>query len=242
MLNKFSERKVSPMLKIDEASPAPIQTGAQAYYWGACTGLNVPAGWSSLSQPLEGFDFQPGVGSNDRVGRFMFLDHSTATLQVEYNAQSDNQQPLKFRAIVFKARRGTDPVGITYNPSQDLFLRPDGGVFGHATTGTRFTDIELQPLNKKDFIIIKDTKFILSPTLRSGAQETAAINRYPNTKTIRLYLNHKIKCEFRDDGANEPHNYDYRFGILIYAGEVGRDGLASGWDVNFRGTTLAYDN
>lgn len=242
MLNKFSERKISPMLKVDEGLPGPIQLGSQCYYWGACTGVNPPPGWSALPQPLEGFDFPSGTAGNERIGRFMYLDHSTGTIQVEYNAQNDNQNPVKFRCIVFKARRGTDPVGLTYNPAADLFLRPDGGTFGHGSSGIRFTDIELQPLNKKDFIIYKDVKFILSPTIRAGTAETAAINRYPNTKTIKLYLPHKIKCEFRDEGNFEPHNYDYRFGILIYAGEVGRDGLASGWEVNFRGSTCAFDN
>lgn len=240
-MNPMAERKLSAFTDQNEALPVPIAVGAQAYKYTVVLGNNSPSTWSGFS-PLGGFDFPQGTGNNDRDGRYMWLDKSTINFSVHMNPDARLSAPVQFRMIVFRARRVTTPTGVSYDPNLRLLLKPNGDGFGAGTSGINFNDLYLQPTNKRDWVIIRDQKFTLSPYLQDGTTATAAWQgRYPNFKTMRLVLPHKIKSSFSAT-TDEPDDYDYHYGIAIYAGRVGRDQNATGWEVNLRGTTSALDN
>ena len=148
--------------------------------------------------------------------------------------------------IVFKARRAYSPAGVSYNPANTLFLKENGDPFGHATGSINGQDLMLQPLNKRNWSILKDQKFMLQPpvtlTGSSFNPATTAIttsSKYPNEKTFFLQLPHQVKAHF---DVNEPDDYDYRWCVAIYAHSITRDTISNYWEVNYRGTTSALDN
>lgn len=243
--NKMSmgvaERKLSALTDINEGTPSAIALGALAYKYSFVLGSTSPSTWSGYT-PQGGFAFVQGTGNNQRDGRYMYLDKTTMNMSVHMNAQERLTAPTQFRMIIFRARRATTPTGVSYDPNLRLFLKPNGDGFGPGTAGTNFNDLYLQPTNKRDWIIVADKRFCLSPFLADGQTNTAAWQgQYPNFKNFRISLAHKKKSSFQGQ-TNEPDDYDYHYGVVILAGSVARDTVASGWEVNLRGTTTAIDS
>lgn len=236
------EKKLAALTNLDEAAPSPIAVGAQAYKYNIALGSSAPPTWSGGFTAIGGFTYPQGTDNNERDGRYMYLDHTTMSLSVHMNASERLTAPVQFRVIVFRARRVTTPTGISYDPNLRLLLAPNGNAYGPGTAGVNYNDLFLQPTNKRDWIIVKDTRFTLSPFLADGTQNTAAWQgKYPNYRTMRIKLNHKKKTSFQNT-SNEPDDYDYHYGVTIIAGSVGRDNIANGWEVNLRGTTTAIDS
>lgn len=242
-LSMFSEKKYKGLTDVDEDAPNQITVGSIAYWNGYVLGQTVPTTWISgigAWQPLDGFRFVQGIGNNSRDGRFMFLNNTTINCSVHMNSQPRNTPPVQFRMVVFKARRATTPTGVSYNPSETLFLDTNGNVQGH-NAGMVGNDLMLQPLNRRDWIIIQDRKFTLQAPLATATTESASFQgKYPSFRRMRLNFNHKIKSAF--GSTDQPEDYDYNFGIVIYASGVGRDVQADQWEFNLRGTTSAFDN
>lgn len=237
-----AEKKLSAVNTIDEGPAVPIAVGSQAYKYNWVLGTNVPGSWTGSYVPLRGFTYPQGTGSQQRDGRYMFLDKTTLNMSIHMNAKATLSAPTQFRMVLFRARRASTPTGISYDPNVKLFLNSSGVAFGTGTAGVNFNDLYLQPTNKRHWVIIADKKFTLSPFLRDGTANTAAWQgQYPNYKLFRLLLNHKKKTSFQSN-TNEPENYDYHYGCVIIAGRIGRDEVADGWEVNLRGTTSAIDN
>lgn len=240
-LSPMAERKLSPFTDQNEVASVPIAVGAQAYKYTVVLGNAAPSTWGGFN-PLAGFNFPAGTGLNQRDGRYMWLDKSTINMSVHMNPDTALGAPVQFRMVIFRARRVTTPTGVSYDPNLRLFLKPNGDGFGAGTAGTTFNDLYLQPTNKRDWIIIRDQRFTLSPLLRPSTTETAAWQgKYANFKMVRINLPHKIKSSF-SNASNEPDDYDFHYGIAIYAGRIGRDQNADDWEVNLRGTTSALDN
>jgi len=238
---KFSERKLSPWINLNEAAPSAIQTGAQAYYYAFTGGSVSPPAWTGFNA-LAGFAYKEGTASNERVGKYMFLDHTTLNMSVHMNQSSQNQPPTQFRVIVFKARRAMTPAGFTNDPGKTMFLNPAGGEIGHLVNNVNGNDLMLLPTNKRKFIIVQDRKFTLQAPMAQSTGETASFQgKYPTYKQMRIMLNHKAKTAFQNT-SNEPQDYDFYYGVLIYASNVARDIRADQWEVNLRGTTSAFDN
>lgn len=233
------ERKVSPITKFDEKAPNATAVGSQTYYSAYVLGSGPPTAWSGTWLALDGMAWAQGNGNNQRQGRFMFLDKTTLSLSIQMNNSLVVKSPIQFRMVVFRARRATTPTGIVIDPATALFLDSDGSNFGPLSSGKSFTDINLQPLNYKDFQICLDKRFTLSSHPRASSAEDLSFNmRYPVFKNFRLTMNHKCKTTF---SSQEPIDYDYKYGIIIMSGSVGRDELADNWEVNIRGATTALD-
>lgn len=241
-LAMFSEKKYKGLTDVDEDAPNQITTGSIAYWNGYVLGQTVPPTWIAgigAWQPLDGFRFVQGIGNNSRDGRFMFLNNTTINCEVHMNQQDRNTPPVQFRMICFKARRATTPTGVSYNPSDTLFLDTNGNVQG-TNAGMVGNDIMLQPLNKRDWIILNDKRFTLQAPMGSSVESSSFQGKYPTFKRMRLSFVHKIKAAF--GATDQPEDYDYNFGIVIYASAVGRDVNANQWEFNLRGTTSAFDN
>lgn len=236
------EKKLSACTDYNESLPSAIAVGAQAFKWYGVMGAVAPTTWSGGFNALAGFAYPQGTGNNERDGRYMFLNKSNLTLSVHMNASPRLSAPVQFRMVIFKARRVTTPTGVSYDPNLRLFLKPNGDGFGAGTAGVNFNDLYFQPTNKRDWIIVGDKKFTLSPFLEDGNTNTTAWQgKYPNFKMFRIALKHMIKTSF-SNVDNQPDDYDYKFGIAIFAGCIGRDQFATGWEVNLRGTTSAIDS
>lgn len=246
-MSKFSESKLLPLTRYNESGPLPIQLGALAYFKAFVLGDNVPATWSGSFQTLQGISCIQGDLSTQRTGNYVYLNKTHMTVEIDMGNNIENNVVHEFRAILFKERRATDPVGVSKNPANSLFIDEIGGPIGHETSGINGTDLMSQPLNKRDWVIMYDKKFLLSPsqTIPTFEYQAAGYSgKYPVFKRIVFNMPHKIKARYPPEGANltEPVNYDYRYGVLIYARAIGKDQGAGNWEVSVRGTTSFMDN
>lgn len=240
MLTPYAESKLSGVSSLNEASPSSIALGAQAYKYTFCLGNFTPGTWGGFGA-LGGFAYPQGVDITSRVGNYMYLKNTTLNLSVHMNQTIDHQMPTQFRMIVFRARRASSPAGVNYNPDQTLFLNQTGDRFGAGTALVNGNDLMLQPLNRRDWIIVSDKRFTLQNQLQPESSVTARGGVfYPTYKMFRINLKHNAKVHF-STGSSEPNDFDFHYGVAIYAARIGRDQNATGWEVNLRGTTSAND-
>lgn len=240
-LRANAETKLRGVDPLDEAVPVPIQVGALVYKYTFCLGHNAPAAWTGY-QPLGGFEYDQGAGNNERVGRYMYLDHTTINMSIHMNGDLRNRAPTNFRLILFKTRRATSPTGVAMDPDRSLFLNEFGSQLGPGQAGVNGNDLMLLPTNKRDWIIYKDKRFTLQAPMTTPSTETSSFQgKYPTFKKMRMVLPHKIKTAFNEATPPQPTDYDYYWGCAIFAAQVGRDEVAASWEVNLRGTTSAQD-
>merc|ERR1712008_664677 len=96
----------------------------------------------------------------------MYLRNTMLKLQFQANASSGPVvSPIRLRLIIFKARRSHIPSGTIKDPSQSLFLNTIGNEFGTKNLGFQVMDWNTSLTNKRNYIIVKDTQFILQPTV-----------------------------------------------------------------------------
>lgn len=255
-LKNFSETKYNPVLRYDERGPLPIQLGNQAYWNGFVVGEALPVGWTGSWAPLKSIATTQGDTNTQREGAYIYLNKTHLTLQLNMIGEQEDSTLHEFRMIVFKTRRATNPVGAEPDPSQTLFLDEIGNPWGHATTtglgvpAEYPIDLMVMPLNKRQFYIIQDKKFVLSPqqTIPIGTEIATGFNsKYKSYKRFVMNLNHKIKAryprpEIPGTDLVEPTNYDFRYGIVIYSRPINRGSTANDWNVSIRGTTSFMDN
>lgn len=243
-MNNVSENKVSPLSNFDEAAPAAIQPLALAYTKSFTIGT-VPNAWSGTVglSSLGGMVFPNGTGHQQRVGKYVYLQKTHFTMEIDMGIDLDYQVPTEFRVICFKARRGNNPSGITNAFANSLFISPAGNEFGHATGGINGSDLMLQPLNKKDWIIKSDRKFMLSnPATAAGSGvATSYSGKYPCMKRLTFNLPYYAKTEI-DSVTDAPSDLDTNYVIAVYARSLAKDSFASKWEVTTRGTTSFKDN
>ncbi len=246
-ISKFSESKLFPLTKIEEAAPFPIQVGALAYYWAGC--LNVqPTGWGvdpaaavpgTLLTNLSGIQLQRGVTAQERVGDYVYYKKTHVVMQVDMNATSSLQEPIEFRFIIAKSRGLANPAMTGYIPNTSLFLNEIGSAIGHLTSGVTGTDLMLQPLNKRDWVIFRDQKFTLtSPQIVNGGGFNG---KYASRKNLVINLKHFAKAKISNTN-NQPKNLDTTYVMYLYASAIGKDRSAAVFEVSLRGVTSYVDN
>ncbi len=245
-ISKFSESKLLALTPVEEQAPVAIQVGAIAYYWAGC--LNVqPTGWGfsapaapgQLLQNLGGIQLARGVTAQERVGDYVYYKKTHAVIQVDMNATSALQDPIEFRFIIAKSRGLANPAMTGYIPSSSLFLNSLGNAIGHFTGGVTGTDLMLQPLNKRDWVIFRDQKFTLTaPQIVNGGGFNG---KYPSRKNLIVNLKHYAKAKISNTN-NQPKNLDTTYVMYLYASAIGKDRDANVWEVSLRGTTSYVDN
>ncbi len=246
-ISKFSESKLLPLTKVEEAAPFPIAVGALAYYWAGC--LNVqPTGWGvdpaaavpgTLLTNLSGIQLQRGVTAQERIGDYVYYKKTHCVMQVDMNATSSLQEPIEFRFIIAKSRGLANPAMTGYIPGTSLFLNEIGSAIGHQTGGVTGTDLMLQPLNKRDWVIFRDQKFTLtSPQIVNGGGFNS---KYPSRKNLVINLKHYAKAKISNVN-NQPKNLDTTYVMYLYASAIGKDRTASVFEVSLRGVTSYVDN
>lgn len=237
MMSKMSETKLIQCTAYEEVAPKAIQTGAIAYYTSFIM-TNKPPGWDANFNLLGGISTSQGLTGNSRVGDYIYLKKTHLVFQIDMNESSSYTAPIEFRMIVAKARTGVLPVGYTYTPSTTLFLNNQGYPIGHATSGVTGTDLMLQPINKRDWVVYRDQKFTLStPDTAGGGMNYF----YKSRKNVFLNLPYYAKTRI-NSSTSLPEDLDTHYIIMFYASSIGKDRVASDFEVSVRGTTSFTDN
>lgn len=237
-INQFAENHKLQCFRQNEVPPIPIQLGALAQYRLFCFG-SIPSTWDPSAIDIAGISITQGTSEGQRAGNYVYLKSSTISLNIDTNitTDADVSPPIQFRIVVFKQRRGNMPAGISYNPATSLFLTELGNTFGYTTSGVNGSDLMMQPLNRRDYIIHTDKKCILSSPY--GAK-TGYTGNYPTIKDMRIKLPFYKKTHY-DNASALPDDIDFHYGIAIFARSQQKDVAASQFEVNLRGSTSFTD-
>ncbi len=243
MLRPIVETKLIALEKKNEIQPVAIQTGINVQ----ATFIAFTLGQTSAfpgDTTVGGIQTTEGLGSSNRIGAYLNYKKTTASIRIEMNV-GKNAPPIQMRMIMFKARRSSNPVGISPNWSTSGFLDNDGSATGHAQDGIKGLDLMQLVTNKRSWVIYKDTKFILQPYNDfPGAGTTTNIiySHYPAAKDVLLTMPHYGKAHFANSGSLSPDDLDTRYSVVIYGHSLGRSGIvADSYEASIRGTTSFTD-
>lgn len=224
-------------------------TSPTAYTWSGIL-QSIPLNWDASANNLGGITIAEGTGSNQRIGNYVYLKKTHLNFQVDALMSTENQPVLQFRLIVAKSRQATQPAGTTSYPQNTLFIDSIGTEQGHSSTGnTAMNTFEVMnnPLNKRDWVVLKDRRFFLAQPVNipnvSGATGVGYNQKYPSRKNFRLDLPHY--CKTRTTASGAPVDYDAHYIVYLYATAVGavtNTYLPDNWRVTMRGTTSYTDN
>lgn len=210
-----------------------------------------PAGWDSDLQTLGGVTIPQGLLANQHIGNYVYYKKTHLTFQLDMGFQSDPRPPVQFRLIVGKARQLAQPSGTTDYPQNSLFLNTSGNYQGHASTSTNAMntfEIMNQPLNKRNWVILRDSRFTLSHPYRqtydSSAKPIGGVGysgKYPNRKNMIINLPHYAKAKL--SALGDSLSYDPKYFVYIYATSIGSlVNEPNQWTIYMRGTTSYTDN
>lgn len=245
-VNGLAENKIVACTNVNESSPSPIQTLALATTRSFTLG-SIPSAWSGIAglTSLAGMTFIQGNANNQRIGKYIYLQKTRVSVEIDMFTNASDSVPIEFRVICCKARRATNPSGITNDFSTTLFLATNGTDFGHATSGINGTDLMVQPINKKDWAVYGDRKFMLSnPAVAQDVVGTGSTTyysgKYPVMKRMVFNLPFNAKTAININPA-EPGDLDYNYIMVIYARSLSKDLVADKFEVNVRGSTTFKD-
>jgi len=245
-IQPVSELKLQSLKPLDNFVPSPIDlqggNNQGVYEINKVFGPSISE-WDRFN-PLGGFEWPLGTNSEQRIGKYMYLRNTMLKLQFQANASSGPVvTPIRLRLIIFKMRRSHVPSGVIKDPSTSLFLATNGQEFGTKNLGLGVMDWNTSLTNKRNYIIVKDTSFILQPTLvkPQGQDFVGQGVRYPQQKNININLGHYEKAVF-DNASNLPRDANYQYGITCISTAIAGNSQSRDWTMSLRGTTSCYDN
>jgi len=246
----MAESKIIALRQQDWSQPADTVSAPGISTVKYITGDGPVNGYTGYI-PVEGFRAPQGDGKNNCDGQFVWLKHTTAalTIQMDHLASIGIGSAVKFRVLVFKAKRALNPLGVTTSPDTNLFLTNAGNNQGDSSaTGMNVMDMMLQPKNTNSFYFLKDTQFTLQhpQEFAQAGNDGIAQTNFPSNKTLRLRFNHNTKARYQLGGNDSPVDYDYRFAVAIYAfypnqAPTSTQDVPRTWSASFRGTTSFND-
>lgn len=270
-LRNYGETKLIPTINISpsasgEASGAPVNralggSGQPGFYWAGCLSSR-PSAWDSNIRQLNGISMQQGTEHNERIGDYVWLKKTHATFQLQMvPTQAPNHGLIQFRVIVVKARESVTPAGLVFSPQSSLFIQNTGTANGYLSVASGTPPNEIQPMNefqiqnmpinKRNWVVFRDQKFILSApdTIHadspSGSNNLYFSSKYPCRKTFTVNFKHFKKTKYQEiEGAhkNYPLNYDPKYLIYVFAQPVGNDARPAGnWNIHMTGVTSFTD-
>ncbi len=255
-LKKDVEIKLKPLRAVNQANPLSQQSSGSGsnivWYNNYCLG-SPAATWlgptgSANFVGLGGFDWAQGTANNERVGRYLNLKHTTCNLRVACNNISSVSCPIRFRVIIYKAKRNSVLGTSGGNPNATLFLGLDGQELGinNSYSGDSVSmEFMNMIVNKRNFDVHTDTQFILSsPTfsIQGGSNIVSPLTPgYPTEKNLLLKLNHNEKTSFGSGDIPEDLNYQYCMTILSMPYGDNTQVNASRWKTNVRGVVSCTD-
>ena len=243
MAGPTTETKLIPINHQDEIAAIPIQLGAQAHYRGFIM-QSIPALWDNNLLSLGGIITQQGSSGVNRIGNYVYFKKTHITMEVQCNyITNGGRPPVEFRVVVCKAKMSAVPAGNTVLPQTALFLNEGGAPIGYQTSNVNGSDLMLQPLNRREWVIKTDKKFTLSHPFKTDSDggQVGYSGFYPVKKTFAMNLGYYKKTRI-NTGTNTPEDLDTRWLVFVFAASVGRDTSADSWEINMRGTTSFTDS
>ena len=196
-------------------------------------------GWTNLS----GVTIPQGTQPYQRNGQYVYLRHSNVFFNIDTNCTAVTAPPMEMRVIVFKARRESSPAGVSYDPHTSLFLTDVGTPTGAGVLGINGYDLTRRMLNRRDWIIKTDRRFILSRPLVNDADGGGVVGytgKYPVSKNMQFKLPYNKKTRY--SAADLPEDCAYHWGIVVYARSIAKDtSCADQAEINIRGNTVYLD-
>lgn len=263
VISKIGETKIQQMTTYYHHNPRPINSSLLPSYSNPtyCAGYVVgtlPSSWSSgLSGNIAQYDelrsmtFAKGTDANQRVGNYMFAKRSTINLNIMMRANTNGLSfavPYRFRVVTFRPKTSVKTPGSPSDPTTDLFVGTDGESFGHgSSTSVGFVDLWQSILNKKDYTILGDKKFMLtapgSKTKNDPGFDSHHVNLTgPHSKDYLIRIPYQKKVRY-DDVTNQPEDLNMATGILVFAQAVGDHKAATDlWETSVRGVSSFLDN
>lgn len=269
-LNKFIETKYAPCAIVNENPPYACYSGSRSFMWAGTMG-DLPTAWDQQMVTFGGIQLSQGDGGvGQRNGHSVYLKKTHATLEIDMRPITATQTPpglvkeaplVEFRVIVCKARRAVTPAGVIRQPQKTLFLNLQGQPLpydvstdpssGNAIDGT---DFMVQPLNKRDWVIRRDTKFTMTSPLDytnldvpadPGQVPHALYNgKYPSRKRMVFNLPYYKNTRYVTPVGTEqtfPVDIDYHWAVFVFARPIDKTATAQNWEVNWRGVTSYQD-
>lgn len=247
--NLRTEQKFLPCAKKDEVGPLAIQTLAKAYYCNILLGNTSPTSYSESSL-IEGTRITQGDANNQRNGDKVYLTKTILSFNIDMLIQPNNSGEshpiLEFRTIVYKAKFNFDSKELS-NPFYQLLLDLRNHPQGPLTSGINGTDLMMQPVNHRNFIILKDIKYKMTPpSITEGGGSNGHFSSgfsayYPSMKNFKFYLPHNKLTEYSDVSPHNPTNYNPQWGVITFARATNKETTANFWEWNCRGTTCFRD-
>lgn len=203
----------------------------------------VPNNWDDNLNALGGIEIVKGDTAQNRDGNYIYLKKSVLQLQIDMPAPSndspDASPPSEFRVLVLKQRRGFMRPGLVLNPGETMFLDVIGQKTGYRSANMRPIDVMTAPVNKRDFTVMREQKFVLSkPTPAAINAGRGYSGHYPCYKRLNINLPHYKKTHY--DGSNLPDNYNYVYMVYVFARGID-DNTPALYDITTRGNTQFMD-
>jgi len=238
----------------------PFGTVRPMSYFFLNAGKDISASYPEFVTPLNLFTYPKGFSGDNRVGEYMYIKHSYLKLEVQappVQTDVDNHgvflnTPLRCRLMVVKANRKNNKFGHSPVPSSSLFIDTQNGAFGYGETTGSINLLMKQPINKRKWLVYKDTSFTLTPPavqdIVGGDNMTYAPGRGRSIYRCNVKLPVYKKTHF-DDANNTPDDIDSQWFIILqvcrdtHCFETGSTPLRpSNIKLEVLGTTTALDN
>lgn len=239
-------------------------------------GQNLVPGLSALQQLTSQrlWNMTQGDGTNERNGRSLYIQGTSLTHKFEYipttitsvepPSQIAYHGPILTRFMVLQPRTALHGRLHVWDVTRDLFLDSMGSLFGITNLATDF-ELSQYLINVKDYVVLVDKKFILSPpTTRFQAFEdeqptpsttstavlAASVNdNYPSMKLIKHHIPVNRNVRYNGDGAGDgPDNFNAGYFVVAISAPVGVAGMPVGLApvppnilYSFMGTTSTLD-
>ena len=255
VLKAVSENKFQGYSPEQCIGPTPKPGGGAAanisyHFFNA--GGDISGQLAEYTNPMNLYEFKPGTGSDQRIGKTMYIRKSHVKFEIQMTPQTTTGFPysaVRFRLMIVKRNMQAQKFENEYaDPGSTLFLDTQNGQFGYDSTSTNSFMHMCQPINKRQWLVYKDKTFTLSSPI--SQDQTPAINastmKYPSRKLFNITLPIMKKVTFAEGPLNVPKNVDTQWLIILqgiiegtcgYGGEAPRN-----YAVNVLGTTSALDN
>lgn len=253
-LKKDLETKLSPLSTVYAGTPLNQDTSNNVvYYNNYCLGSPAntwlgPTGGANFVG-LNGFTWPQGTSNNTRIGKYMTLKHTTMSFRVGLIGVPRGSSPMRFRVIVYKAKRNAVLGTSGGNPNENLFIGLSGSELGinnsYAQNAVAYEMMNML-VNKRNYEVFCDKQFILChPTfaVQGGSNVVSPIAQgmYPTEKNFLWKLPHNEKVAFGVGNIPEDSRYQYCVTVLsMPTGDLAITGMNS-WRTQCRGIVSVVD-
>jgi len=261
VMKNISESKYAGVRKdCLESVAKPLGTIRPMSYFFLNTGSTIAGLHPEFAIPLNLFKFKQGTDGDQRVGEYMYLKHCYLKMEVQCppidvdpstSPGAYSNAPLRCRLMVVKANRKNNKYGQSPAPASSLFIDTQNGQFGYDETTGSINLLMKQPINKRKWLVYKDTSFTLTPPLVTDFAETLPVyapGRGRSTYRCNVKLPIYKKTHF-DDGTDTPDDVDTQWMIILqvcretHCFESGSTPVRpSNINLEVLGTTSALDN